>query len=90
LKPRKKRRGLTLAEIPIRDHGVCGNFECGKILPDVIRKDGRWRRAPERKFCSPACIAASRVPGSAKWLKRQKPWALEMLADVLPTSYVSS
>lgn len=33
MKPRKKRRGLTLAEIPIRDHGVCGNFECGKILP---------------------------------------------------------
>ena len=42
MKPRKKRRGLTLAEIPILDHGVCGNFECGKILRTLPTGAGGW------------------------------------------------
>jgi len=90
LKRRKKRRGLTLAEIPIRDHGVCQNPECGKILPDVVKVDGRWRRAPMKSHCNKRCQGAARAVGTMLWIKKQKPWALEMLADVLSTPHVSS
>jgi hypothetical protein len=89
LKQRKPCTGRKLADIPIRDHGECANVECRKILPDVVRRNGRWMRAARRKYCSGTCRSDARRRGSLRWIAMQKPWALEMLADVLPKQHAA-
>lgn len=55
-------------------------LECRKMLPDIIKKDGKWVRPGKRRTCSKECTGKSMSRGGLSWIKAHHPEILHLFS----------
>jgi len=48
------------------------------MLPDIIKKDGKWVRPGKRRTCSKECTGKSMSRGGLSWIKAHHPEILHL------------